>query len=103
MFSRDNCTEISKSDQLDTFPPQGNDIGDVCDCEGNFDCDEDVDGSDATKFKWDFGRTTNMTLVLRRHFAMVISTVTMIAMVRTLSYSNMTSVEVHSIIPVLLV
>ena len=27
-------------------------------CEGNFDCDEDVDGSDASMFKEDFGRST---------------------------------------------
>ena len=24
--------------QEDTYPPQGNAIGDACDCEGNFDC-----------------------------------------------------------------
>jgi hypothetical protein len=44
--------------QDDTIPPQGNGIGDVCDCEGNFDCDSDVDGSDARDFKQDFGRST---------------------------------------------
>jgi hypothetical protein len=26
-------------------------------CEGNFDCDEDVDGTDAAVFKSDFGRS----------------------------------------------
>ena len=26
-------------------------------CEGNFDCDQDVDGSDAAVFKEDFGRS----------------------------------------------
>ena len=26
-------------------------------CEGNFDCDQDVDGTDASKFKSDFGRS----------------------------------------------
>ena len=42
----------------DTYPPQGNGIGDVCDCEGNFDCDQDddVDGTDAAVFKANFGR-----------------------------------------------
>ncbi len=42
----------------DSYPPQGNDIGDACDCEGNFNCstDRDVDGSDASTFKSDFGR-----------------------------------------------
>ncbi len=44
--------------QEDTFPPQGNEIGDACDCEGDFDCDGDVDGTDATLFKIDFGRRT---------------------------------------------
>lgn len=28
-----------------------------CDCEGNFDVDSDVDGSDAHLFKTDFGRS----------------------------------------------
>jgi hypothetical protein len=42
----------------DSCPPQGNNIGDACDCEGNFNCstDRDVDGSDASSFKADFGR-----------------------------------------------
>ena len=43
----------------DSCPPQGNNIGDACDCEGNFNCsaDRDVDGSDASSFKADFGRS----------------------------------------------
>ena len=41
----------------DTSPPQGNGIGDVCDCEGNFDCDQDCDGTDAAAFKTHFGRS----------------------------------------------
>ena len=32
--------------QEDTSPPYGNGIGDACECEGDFDCDGDVDGSD---------------------------------------------------------
>jgi hypothetical protein len=43
--------------QEDTLPPQGNGIGDACDCEGNFNCDADVDGSDAALLKADFGRS----------------------------------------------
>ena len=31
---------------------------DSCDCEGNFDCDEDQDGTDAATFKIDFGRNS---------------------------------------------
>jgi hypothetical protein len=56
----DNCPDTPNPDQADTFPPQGNAIGDACDCEGNFNCDEDadVDGSDAFIFKADFGRTS---------------------------------------------
>jgi hypothetical protein len=42
--------------QEDTYPPQGNGIGDACDCEGNFDCDEDVDAEDLTEFLNHFGR-----------------------------------------------
>jgi hypothetical protein len=34
---------------------QADDIN--CDCPSNFDCDYDVDGSDAAKFKADFGRS----------------------------------------------
>ena len=41
----------------DGTPEAGNDnIGDACECEGNFDCDEDCDGTDAATFKADFGR-----------------------------------------------
>ena len=43
-------------DQEDTYPPGGNECGDVCECEGNFDGDLDVDGMDALTFKADFGR-----------------------------------------------
>ena len=42
--------------QEDTYPPQGNSIGDACDCEGNFDCDGNVDAEDVTTFLIDFGR-----------------------------------------------
>lgn len=43
--------------QEDNYPPQGNSCGDACECEGNFDADLDVDGSDASTFKTDFGRS----------------------------------------------
>ena len=52
----DNCQLDQNPDQEDTYPPQGNDIGDACDCEGDFDCDGDVDGTDAQTFKIYFGR-----------------------------------------------
>ena len=43
--------------QEDDFPPGGNGIGEACECEGNFDFDQDVDGTDAARFKSDFGRS----------------------------------------------
>jgi len=54
--SEDNCLTVYNPDQNDTYPPDGNNIGDACDCEGNFDCDTDMDGSDMTKFIDNFGR-----------------------------------------------
>lgn len=45
------------TNQEDIYPPSGDGIGDACSlCESDFECDEDVDGSDATLFKNDFGR-----------------------------------------------
>ena len=52
----DNCPTASNPEQEDTFPPRGNFCGDACECEGNFDGDLDVDGTDASTFKHDFGR-----------------------------------------------
>ena len=42
--------EFCEKLQADTYPPGGNGIGDACDCEGNFDCDVDVDGAEVTAF-----------------------------------------------------
>jgi hypothetical protein len=53
----DNCPDHYNPSQEDGFPPQGNNCGDACECEGNFDGDEDQDGSDAFTFKVDFGRS----------------------------------------------
>lgn len=45
--------------QEDSYPPQGNNCGDACECEGNFDNDDDQDGSDAAEFKsLCFGRSS---------------------------------------------
>jgi len=52
----DNCPNTPNPLQEDTFPPAGNSCGDICECEGNFDGDGDVDGTDATTFKSNFGR-----------------------------------------------
>jgi hypothetical protein len=54
----DNCSYTINPNQEDTLPPPGNGRGDACDCEGDFNCDADVDGSDASTFKVDFGRST---------------------------------------------
>ena len=54
----DNCPNTPNHDQLDTSPPQGNDIGDACDCESDFDCNGAVDANDVTAFLGDFGRST---------------------------------------------
>ncbi len=44
--------------QEDTFPPPlGNDIGDACDCEADFNCDGNVDGGDVGDFIDHFGRS----------------------------------------------
>ena len=53
----DNCPVNANAGQEDTYPPFGNGCGDACECEGNFDDDLDVDGSDASTFKTDFGRS----------------------------------------------
>ena len=52
----DNCPDVYNPDQKDSYPPEGNGIGDVCECEGDFDCDGDVDGWDGMLFKADLGR-----------------------------------------------
>jgi hypothetical protein len=54
--SMDNCQLVPNPDQEDSWPPEGNGIGDACECESDFDCDGDVDGTDATTFKLYFGR-----------------------------------------------
>ena len=53
----DNCPEVYNPDQKDSYPPGGNGIGDACECEGDFDCDGDVDGWDGMLFKADLGRS----------------------------------------------
>ena len=53
----DNCTNDHNYNQEDTYPPQTNNCGDACECEGDFDEDHDVDGTDAASFKIDFGRS----------------------------------------------
>ena len=54
----DNCPDHPNPGQEDSFPLDGNGCGDACECEGNFNGDTDVDGTDAQQFKTDFGRST---------------------------------------------
>lgn len=57
----DDCGEdgFCSLNQEDTYPPGGDAIGDACSiCKADFECDGDVDGTDATSFKNDFGRRT---------------------------------------------
>jgi hypothetical protein len=52
----DNCPETPNPLQQDTYPPQGNGIGDACDCEADFNCDGSVDAEDIWLFLSQFGR-----------------------------------------------
>ena len=60
-MNNDDCGEsgFCSTNQEDTYPPGGDGIGDACAlCEADFGCDGDVDGSDASTFKADFGRNS---------------------------------------------
>ena len=50
----DNCPYLYNPDQTDD---DGNGIGDLCQCEGDFEGDGDVDGTDLTIFLENFGRS----------------------------------------------
>jgi hypothetical protein len=53
----DNCPQHNNPGQEDTYPPDGNGIGDACDCEADFDCSTGVDAEDVVSFLFDFGRS----------------------------------------------
>ena len=53
----DNCPTAFNPEQEDNYPPGGNDIGDACDCEGDFNCDGNIDGFDVGIFLTDFSRS----------------------------------------------
>ncbi len=44
----DICPAAFDPNQKDTYPPGGNGIGDACECEGDFDCNGNVDANDVT-------------------------------------------------------
>jgi len=49
---------LCSMNQEDNYPPpDGNGFGDACECEGDLDCDKDVDGTDIGIFKTDYGRS----------------------------------------------
>ena len=52
----EDCTGVNEFCELGQLDSNDNGIGDICECEGDFDCDQDVDGTDAVVFKADFGR-----------------------------------------------
>jgi len=52
----DNCSTLANPGQEDTYPPGGNSCGNACECEGDFNSDGKIDGTDAANFKKDFGR-----------------------------------------------
>jgi syndecan 4 len=52
----DNCPGTPNPGQEDAFPSEGNNSGDACDCEVDFDCNGNVDATDVTSFLYDFGR-----------------------------------------------
>jgi len=54
----DNCQFVKNPNQEDTYPPEGNGIGDACDCEGDFNCDGSVDAIDLGSFLKDLGKRT---------------------------------------------
>ncbi len=51
------CTGPSEFCDLNQLDSNSNGQGDICECEGNFDCDDNVDGSDAIIFKAEYGRS----------------------------------------------
>jgi hypothetical protein len=56
VYCDDNCKNIANPTQAATFHPGGNECGNACECEGDFNSDGKVDGTDAANFKKDFGR-----------------------------------------------
>jgi len=57
----DNCPYVFNPNQEDTYPPGGNSIGDACDCEGDFNCDGQVNAVDAGLISGWFERRTKLS------------------------------------------
>jgi hypothetical protein len=56
----DNCPDVSNPDQKDNYPPQGNGIGDACDCEGDFNGDGSINALDFNIFSKNFEQKTTL-------------------------------------------
>jgi hypothetical protein len=54
----DNCQFVYNPNQEETYPLQGNGIGDACDCEGDLNCDGSVDAIDLGLFLEDLEKRT---------------------------------------------
>ncbi len=58
--SDDNCPFTENPLQEDSYPPQGNGIGDACECEGDFNCDGSVNAVDSSLFFKYFNQRTKL-------------------------------------------
>jgi hypothetical protein len=58
--SDDNCPFTENPAQEDTYPSQGNGIGNACDCEGDFNCDGSVNATDSILFLKNFNIRTKL-------------------------------------------
>jgi hypothetical protein len=58
--SDDNCPLAENPGQEDTYPPQGNGIGDACECEADLNCDGGVNVKDVEFFLRDFKKRTRL-------------------------------------------
>ncbi len=50
--------EVCEKTQADNYPPGGNGVGDACECEGSFTCDQSLGSDDVSLFLLDTGRNT---------------------------------------------
>ncbi len=57
----DNCPDTPNPGQEDTYPPGGNNCGDACECEGDFNCDGNVNAADAGLISGGFERRTKLS------------------------------------------
>lgn len=56
----DNCPNTYNPDQEDTMPPEGNGIGNACECLADINCDGKVDLADVTILKQEFSVSSSV-------------------------------------------